>query len=138
MRPRFGVCLLLGLSTATLLAEPPVVDHAVVEAPSRKIERDLTPYLTDKLELKKDVIEKKHFKISGPLVHPFKGRLRETPRRFLHIINPLASTDAEQEAGGPRASAQAWTTSVGWSSGPAGSDPAITHESRMGLVNVSR
>lgn len=127
----------MALNTNTLLAEPPAEDKAVVEAP-RKIERDLSPYISDKLDLKKEVIEKKHFKITGPLVRPFKGRLREAPRKFLRVINPFASVDAEQESGAPRASAQAWTTAVGWSTGPSGSDAAITHESRMSLVNISK
>ena len=90
------------------------------------------------VELKPDGIQKKHFRIGGPLVHPFKGRLREAPRRLLHVINPFAPTSAEAEPGAPRASAQAWSTTVGWSTGPSGSDAAITHESRMSLVNISK
>jgi hypothetical protein len=120
------------------MAAPPPSDSAVIESRSNKPERDLTPYLADKLELKQDVIQKKHFRLSGPLVHPFKGRLREAPRRFLHVINPFAPTEAEEQSGAPRASTQAWSTTVGWSTGPSGSDTAITHESKMGLVTLGK
>jgi hypothetical protein len=138
MTSRFWLCLLLGMPAAPLIAEPPRADSAILESPSKKTERDLSPYLVDKLDLKPDVIQKKHFRLGGPLVRPFKGRLREAPRRFLHVINPFAPSDAEAESGAPRTSAQAWSTTVGWSTGPAGSDTAITHESKMGLVTLGK
>ncbi len=138
MTPRFWIYLALGVSAGSVMAAPPPLDTAVIDSPSKKTERDLTPYLADKLELKQDIIQKKHFRISGPLVRPFTGRLREAPRRFLHVINPFAPTEAEEQSGAPRASTQAWSTTVGWSTGPSGSDTAITHESKMGLVTVGK
>jgi hypothetical protein len=139
MKPRFLLCLILGVTTGPVFAEPPASDSAVVESPAKKSAFDLSPSILDKIDNQQDVIQRKHFRLSGPLVRPFKGaRLREAPRRFLHVINPFAPTDAEEATGGARVSEQAWATRVGWSTGLSSSDTAITHESKMGLISAGK
>jgi hypothetical protein len=96
--------------------------------------------LLKQVTVKPDVIEKKKFRFSGPLVRPFKAkRVREAPRRLLNAINPFASRDADEEfKGAPRVSTRAWTTTVGWSPGASAFADPVTHESSMGVLSIGR
>ena len=86
-----------------------------------------------------DVITKKNFRISGPLVRPFKAKkIAEVPKRILHLINPFARPDSTlqtQRVGdlNPRA----WSTIIGWGNGGSAFPDAITHESQMSLISIN-
>ena len=78
---------------------------------------------------------KKHFKISGPLVYPFKGRnLLEAPKRFVHLLNPFAKSEHPPgEEASERVSTASWSSIAGWSPGRSAFSDAVTHESSLGL-----
>ena len=87
-----------------------------------------------------DVIEGKDFQFHGPLVHPFKsGRLRDVPHGLFQLINPFApSQPAPEIQAAPRAlNPRAWTSTVGWSTGPSSAPVEVTHEPSMGLFSVT-
>lgn len=87
-----------------------------------------------------DTIVKKNLQASGPLVRPFKAKkLREMPRRVLHLFNPFARTEAAAETVSVRElSPRAWTTTVGWHPGGSAFSDAVTHEPSLSLISLSR
>jgi len=90
---------------------------------------------------KSDVIRGKHFQVSGPLVHVAKSKsIWDAPRRFLHLINPFAKREPQPRIERlPGVSPNAWTTTVGWSTGKTSlDDPFRRCDGGIGLVTVSR
>lgn len=77
---------------------------------------DLQITQTDKVKLKK------HFSLSGPLVHAFKvTKVSEVPKRLLHLINPFSKSTAADDGEAPQQidglDTRSWTTRVGWQPG---------------------
>ena len=98
-----------------------------------------TKVTLDQLTPKADVVEKGQFRISGPLVRPFKAKkLREVPKRLFHVINPFARDEESDLKGTQRVSTQAWATTVGWHPGSSAFADPVSHESSMSLISVSR
>src|SRR5258705_247569 len=90
---------------------------------------------------KTDVIQGKHFQLSGPLVHVAKSKsIWNAPRRFLHLINPFAKREPQPRIERlPGVSPNAWTTAVGWHPGATAlDDPFRRCDGGIGLVTVSR
>jgi len=86
-----------------------------------------------------EAVLSKHLKVSGPLIHPFKAKkILDVPRRLLHLVNPFARLEPKEEferVGG--LSPRAWTTTVGWSTGPSCSPIEVTHEPTINLISFS-
>ena len=94
-------------------------------------------HATDKM----DVIQGKHFQVSGPLVHVAKSKsIWSAPRRFLYLINPFAKREPQLRIERlPDVSPNAWTTTVGWNTGKTAlDDPFRRCDGGIGLVTVSR
>ena len=88
--------------------------------------------------LDSEIIVKKKFSITGPLIAPFKAKkLSEVPRRLLHLVNPFARSEPKPERLNDL-SPVAWSTAVGWSTGGSGFQNPVTHESHMNLISVGR
>ena len=90
---------------------------------------------------KTDVIQGKHFQVSGPLVHVAKSKsIWNAPRRFLQLINPFAKREPQPRIERlPGVSPNAWTTTVGWHPGATAlDDPFRRCDGGIGLVTVSR
>ena len=138
MKAVFAACLFLALTAGPVLAQATGLESSKSAATAP--EPAVSPLLLKQVTVKPDVIEKKRFRFSGPLVRPFKAkRVREVPRRLLHAINPFASSDTDEEfKGAPRVSTRAWTTTVGWSPGASAFADPVTHESSLGLLSIGR
>jgi hypothetical protein len=133
--------LLLALSAGPVLGQQPgtkISATATNSAALRDDSRLLAP-LIEETKPSQDVNVGKKLELSGPLVHPLKVRkIREVPRRLLHLINPFAPTERKEEFESTRGlSVRAWTTVVGWHVGGSAFPDAMTHESSMGLFSLS-
>ena len=93
----------------------------------------------DSAATRSDVIVKKKFRFSGPLVRPFKAKkVKEVPRKFLEMINPFARSEPKEGLENLRdLCPRAWSSTVGWSTG-AGFRSPVNHESQMNLISVNR
>ena len=109
------------------------ISSGVVSPNAARLLDKITP--TNPQETHSFSIFKKPFKITGPLVYPFKGRgIAEAPKRFLHLINPFAKVEhAPESEAAPRMSTAAWSTVAGWSPGHSAFSDAVSHESTMGI-----
>jgi hypothetical protein len=140
MKAAFVVGLFLAMAASQTFAQGTALEstttNTVTVAPSPAI----SPLVLEKVTVKQDVIDTQHLRLSGPLVRPMKAkRLREVPRRLFHAINPFApQEDTDEFKGMARVSSQAWTTTVGWHPGASAFADPVTHESKMGLISVSR
>ncbi len=132
--------LLLGLVTEGLAQQ----QGTEIAAPEVKFSGNDTRYsrlLAQDTSLNASrVIVGKNVQLSGPLVRPFKaGSIRDFPKRLLHLINPFATTEAGAEAQRMgNLSPRAWTSVVGWNTGPTSASVEVTHEPSMTLLSVSR
>jgi hypothetical protein len=153
MKAAYVVCLFLGFAVDFSLAQsnvaPSIITNTAAESTitttatevaSPIVAPAVSPLLLERVTVKPDVIETKNLRFSGPAVAPFKAkRLREVPRRVLHAINPFAKQEEPPEFEGlPRVTSQAWTTTVGWHPGASAFADPVTHESRLGLISISR
>jgi hypothetical protein len=89
---------------------------------------------------KTDVIQGKHFQLSGPLVHVAKSKsVWDAPRRFLQLINPFVKREPQPRIERlPGVSPNAWTTTVGWNTGKTSlDDPFRRCDGGIGLAIVS-
>ena len=95
-----------------------------------------------KPDRKSDVTVGKKFRISGPLVALFKGKsIRQTPKRFLQLINPFqqrAEEAAPEWTGGSDLNPRAWSSLVGWRPGASAFPDPATHEGGITVVGFSR
>src|SRR5215469_7226827 len=84
---------------------------------------------TDPQQTHSFLLFKKPFKVTGPLVYPFKGRnLLEAPKRFVHLLNPFAKSDHPPGEEAPqRVSTASWTSVAGWSPGRSAFSDPVTH-----------
>ncbi len=85
---------------------------------------------------------KQPLEVTGPLVSPFRGKASEVPGRLLNLINPFAPVEPSATSAPPRTvrgpSPRAWTTVAGWHPGRSAFPDAVTHESGMALISISR
>jgi hypothetical protein len=141
MNARVVVILLLWLSAGRSFAQrqdsivhspPSTVSSPEVVAARMSLQQDSSLNQAD-------VIVGKDFEIRGPLVAPFKAhKLREVPRRLLHLVNPFAPVEPREELERVRGlTPRAWVSTVGWSTGRSSLPVEVTHEPVMGLVSVS-
>jgi hypothetical protein len=87
-----------------------------------------------------EIVLKKKYRVSGPLVPVFKAKkLAAIPGRLLQLVNPFArSTPKEPVPSSRELSPSAWSSTVGWhSGGPRFQDP-VRHESQMSLISFGR
>jgi len=142
MKAAFVFCFSLGLSISPVFGQNTQVEVGSAKAPATPgiaAETGGTKVTLEQLTPKADVIEKRHFRISGPLVRPFKAKkIREVPKRLLHVINPFARDEESDLKGLPRLSSQAWTTTVGWHPGSSAFADPVSHESSMSLISISK
>jgi hypothetical protein len=135
MNARIVISLLLWLAAGRSFAQRQDFETFT---PKAKIAAAQLSFEEDAQLNQADVIVGKDFQFSGPLVRPFKShKLREVPRRLLHLINPFAAVEPREEIERVRGlSPRAWASTVGWSTGS--SLPVeVRHEPVMGLVSVS-
>jgi hypothetical protein len=129
---------LLSLFAAAVRAEDSRLEQSTRVTEDAAYYNKLVPL--DAPRVDSDVITKKKFRISGPLVRPFKAKkITEVPRRLLHLINPFARTDSPSGSSMQTVrdlSPRAWTTAVGWHSGGSSFQNEITHEPQMNLLSV--
>ena len=82
-------------------------------------------------------IEKKEGRMHGPLAAPFKGKIRQLPRRFLGFINPFGkSTYGRLPPDMKPVSPRAWSTVVGWTPGQSAFADDTHHEAKLGLLSI--
>jgi hypothetical protein len=87
-----------------------------------------------------EAITTKNFQITGPLVQPFKSRrMRDFPKRVLHLVNPFARRPATEQVMDVRDyNPRAWASSISWRPGASAFSDPVTHESSMSLLAVGR
>jgi hypothetical protein len=137
MKVRIAIMLLLWLAAERSFAQQQDLETFT---PDAKIAAAPLSLQEDMGLTQPDVIVGKDFQLSGPLVRPFKSKkLREVPRRLLHLINPFALVEPRKEIEPIReVSPRAWTSTVGWSTGRSSAPVEVTHEPTMSLISVSR
>jgi hypothetical protein len=136
------VVLALALAAGPVLAQQPgrELSAAVTNSAVLRDDSKLLAPLIEETKVSQDVIAGKKLELSGPLVRPFKARkIREVPRRLLHLINPIAPLERKEEFESTRGlSVRAWTSVVGWNAGGSAFPDALTHESSMGLISLTK
>ena len=136
------VVLVLALTACPVHAQQPGGELSAAATNSAVLRDDskLLAPLIEETKVSQDAIVGKKLELSGPLVRPFKVRkIREVPRRLLHVINPFAPLERKQEFESTRGlSVRAWTSVVGWNAGGSAFPDAMTHESSMGLISLSK
>ena len=144
MKASVTFLLTLLLSGARLWAQPHVLEASGTEKDpaAASSERHLMESVVsdNQGQSGSEVVVKKHFRVSGPLVQPFKEKgIIGFPRRLLHLINPFAKAEPRSESENARElSPRAWTTVAGWNPGGSAFPDPVTHESSMGLISVHR
>src|SRR5262249_105098 len=133
----------LGFATSQVFGQSTQVEVGATPKPAANsgvaAEASGTKVTLEQLTPKADVLEKGQLQISGPLVRPLKAKkVREVPKRLFHLINPFARNEESDLKGMPRASTQAWATTVGWHPGRSAFADPISHESSMSLISISR
>jgi len=90
----------------------------------------------------KDSVESSTIKASGILVAPFKAdKIKDVPKRIWRWINPFGpveKTEPEVTSSSSDLSPRAWSTTVGWQPSASKFGDPITHESSMGLIQLSK
>jgi hypothetical protein len=104
-----------------------------LDAPESRVRvEDLQAAQPDKVKLKK------HFVLTGPLVHAFNvKKVAEVPKRLLHLVNPFGKAElgeeTQHEVDG--LDTRSWSTVVGWHPG-ASAFPDATTQEPVGLFSA--
>ncbi len=104
-----------------------------LEVPDSRVRvDDLQTAQPDKVKLKK------HFVLTGPLVHAFNvKKVAEVPKRLFHLVNPFGKAEPGEETHHEvdGLDTRSWSTIVGWHPG-ASAFPDATTQEPVGLFSA--